>query len=118
MRYKGRMATTTPGRRLRDRRNAAALTIDEAWADLRLVLPRRYLPSPAKLQRMETGAIPESKWDGIVIYGLAHVYACRISDLSPMVAEEYEKVGDLLASSLPWITTPQCDGQLDLLSAA
>lgn len=122
------MAPTTPGDRLRDRRLAAGLTIDEAWADLRAALPRRYLPSPSKLQRMETET-PEEKWEGIVIYGLAHVYRCKISDLSPMVADEYERLGDLLASSLRWIPTPtesgemsvlvtDCDGQLELALAS
>lgn len=115
MRYNSRMTPTTPGERLRDHRLAAGLTIDEAWAELRSALPRRYVPSPSKLQRMET-EVPEEKWEGIVIYGLAAIYHCRISDLSPMVADEYERLGDLLASSSRWITT-QCEGQLALLAA-
>jgi hypothetical protein len=102
--------TSNPGDRLRDRRTAAGLTIDEAWADLRGLLPKRYLPSASKLQRMET-SIPEAKWDGIVIVGLSCVYKCRIRDLSTEVASEYDEVGDLLASSSPCITIP---GQLTL----
>lgn len=109
------MTTTTPGDRLRDRRLAAGLTIDEAWADLRATLPRRDVPSPSKLQRMET-EVPEEKWNAMVIYGLARIYRCRIGDLSPLVAAEFEEVSDLVASSLPWI--PMCPGQLVLLSVA
>jgi hypothetical protein len=109
------MTKHTAGDKLRDRRLAADLTIDEAWADLRAMLPRRYVPSSSKLQRMET-EIPEDKWDGIVIVALSHIYKCRISDLSTQVASEYDEVGDLLASSSPWIATP-IPGQLPLLAA-
>jgi hypothetical protein len=109
------MTNNTAGDKLRDQRLAAGLTIDEAWADLRAVLPRRYVPSSSKLQRMET-EIPEAKWDGIVIVALSHIYKCRISDLSTQVADEYAEVGDLLASSQPCIPTP-FPGQLDLLAA-
>lgn len=116
MRYGEGMSTPrNPNDRLRDRRLAANLTIDEAWAELRAIIPKRYLPSPSKLQRMETET-PEEKWDGIVIVGLARVFGCRISDLSKLVAKEHEMVGDLLASASPWITTRQCEGQLELVA--
>lgn len=118
MRHDARMTTRTSpttahGQRLRDHREAAGLTIAEAYADLRAMLPKRYQPSITTLQRMETET-PEEKWDGMVIFGLSKLYRCRIGDLSPMVADEYDEVGDLLASCSPWITT-RIPGQLALL---
>lgn len=117
MHYVVSMTTPTTanphGQRLRDFRIAAGLTLDEAWADLRHLLPKRSAPSKSTLQRMEAGAA-EAKWDGIVVMGLAKLYRCRISDLSPMVAAEFDEVSELLSSSSPWITTP---GQLSLLAA-
>jgi hypothetical protein len=97
--------TTPHGQRLRDRRLQSDRTIAEAYADLRALLPRRYQPSITTLQRMETET-PEEKWDGMVVTALAHLYRCRISELSPMVAAEHEEVSGLVSSSSPWIAMP------------
>lgn len=104
------------GAKVRAARERAGLSLSGARDRLRDSIPHRYVPSIKTLQRIEKGEIPEAKVDGIVIYGLAKLYGCRISELSALVAEEYDSVGDLLASSSPWITT--CVGQLDLLSTA
>lgn len=108
--------TTPEGQRLRDHRKATGLTLDEAWADLRQILGKRFAPSKSKLQRMETDT-PEASWDPLIVMGLAHLYKCRISDLSPLMGEDYERVSDLVSSSLRWIAA-QCDGQLKLLEHA
>lgn len=108
--------TATPhGQRLRDHRLKAGLTLDEAWADLRQLLPKRYRPSKSAIQRMETHD-PEEKWDGIVVMAMSKLYKCRVRDLSPLIAEEFDEVSDLVASTLPWITV--LDGQLDLFAPA
>lgn len=94
--------TTTPtphGNRLRDQRTKAGLTLDEAWADLRQIIPKRIAPSKSTLQRMETDT-PEESWDPLVVMGLAALYHCRITDLSPLMGDDYEGVSDLVASSL------------------
>lgn len=111
----GMTTTATPhGQRLRDRRTSVGLTLDEAWADLRQMLPQRYRPSKSTIQRMETHD-PEEKWDGIVIIAMAKLYRCRVSDLSPLIADELEEVSDLVTSSSPWIQVP---GQESLFATA
>lgn len=101
--------TATPhGQRLRDHRTKAGLTLDEAWADLRQMLPKRYRPSKSAIQRMETHDA-EEKWNGLVIFAMSKLYRCRVSDLSPLVAEEYDELSDLVTSSLPWIAIPNPD---------
>lgn len=93
-------------------RNRAGLSLEKARDRLRDTIPARYVPSIKTLHRIELGEVPEEKVDGLLICGLARVYGCKISDLSPMVAQEYERLGDLLASSSPWI--PILPGQLAL----
>lgn len=112
------MTTTDPrhyGQRCREARENAGLSLATTRDLLRDSIPHRYVPSVKSLQRIEKGEVPEEKVDGMLIFGLARIFRCRISHLSPLVAEEFEGVSDLVASSSPWITTP---GQLSLLEPA
>ncbi len=95
--------------KLRNRRTMHGTTQaegDYSLADLRddLIatgIPRRYVPSVSTLSRMETGKVPESKVDAIVIYGMARVYSCGVSELSEAAANELDTMRDLLEHAWP-----------------
>jgi transcriptional regulator with XRE-family HTH domain len=87
------------GQRCREAREKAGYSLAEARDLLRDTIPHRYVPSVKTLARIETGETPEHKVDGIVIYGLAKVYGCKVSELSKVVADELERVSDLLMRS-------------------
>lgn len=111
------MTTTHPSREhygvsIREARERAGLSLEKARDRLFRTIPDRYVPSSKTLHRIERGEVAEEKVDGLLIYGLAKVYGCRISDLSSLVAEEVNTLSDLLDSSLPWI--PMCAGQMVL----
>lgn len=91
--------TNTYGRRCRDAREKAGLSLTDARDLLRDTIPHRYVPSVKTLARIETDEVAEDKVTGIVIYGLARVYGCRVSELSTAVADELESVSDLLLRS-------------------
>lgn len=55
--------TTTFGSRLRAARESAALTQQDVVFEVRQHLPRPMWISQTKLQRLESGAIPETKAD-------------------------------------------------------
>jgi hypothetical protein len=93
----------------------AAMSLQDVRDELLGLLPKRYVPSISKLSRMETGKVPEAEADGMVINALSQVYKCKVSDLSPTVADEMERVRELLVRSSPWNTTPSTD-RTDLVS--
>lgn len=94
------------------------MSLGEARDAMLGVMPRRYVPSVATLSRMETGRIEEKKVDGIVIFALADVYGCKLSDLSLMVADEAERVRDLLVRSSPWNNGPLAHDEQLVLTLA
>lgn len=93
------------GQRCRAAREGLGLSLNDARDRLLFAIPRRYVPSISKLARLETGAIAEADISGIVIYGLARVYGCRVSDLSSVVAEELDAISDLLSRTLRCFAT-------------
>lgn len=110
------METKPFGAMVRERREAAGLSISEMRDALRDRVPDRYVPSISTLSRWETGQVNDKRVDGIVIVGLARVFGCRVSELSPEVASELDRTSDLLASCSPWNPIPA--EQLDLFAAA
>lgn len=112
-------ATTTPdtlGERVKRARKDAHISVEILRDRVLLAVPRRHVPGVKTFYRIEADEVDEEKVDGILIVGMANVLGCRISELSPAVADEHERVGDLLASSSRWITTP-LEGQMSLLVA-
>lgn len=87
----------------------AHLSVEKARDQLLVTIPPRFVPGTKTLHRIEAGEVAEEKVNSILIIGLAKVYGCRISDLSPAVAAEHDALEDLLASSLPWTTTRDPD---------
>lgn len=98
--------TTHYGAKMRAKREALGLSLSEARDRLLFAIPRRYVPSIKKLQRIETGEVDETKVDGLIVYGLAMVYGCRVSDLSTVVADELKSVSDLLERQTRCVHVP------------
>ncbi len=59
-------------------------------------LPRRLWVTNETLRCYETGAIPETKTNPIVVVAIASALGVSIKDLSPFVASEADQVDDLL----------------------
>jgi transcriptional regulator with XRE-family HTH domain len=116
----------TFGERVKQARKDRGISVEKLRDRVRETIPARYVPGVKTFYRIESGEVDETAVDGILVVAIAHVLDVRISRLSPAVADEHERLGDLLASSLRWITTltesedgdhpvTPCDGQLDLL---
>lgn len=100
--------TNTYGWRCRDAREKAGLSLTDVRDLLRDTIPHRYVPSVKTLARIETDEVPETKVQGIVIYGLAQIYECRVSALSTVVADELESISDLLIRTTRWFSESSC----------
>lgn len=88
--------------RLREAREAAGLSqIDVVFA-VRQALPEAMRISQTKLQRMESGAIPESKVDTFLALFLADLYGVDLADLSDPLAADLEMVADLVKRRSGW----------------
>lgn len=107
----------TLGHRIRAARKNTGLSVEKLRDRVLTLVPARYVPGVKTFYRLEDGEVDEAKVDGILIIGIANALGVRISEISSAVADEHEKVGDLLASSSRWITT-RCEGQLVLLDLA
>ena len=101
--------TTKPtyGQRIRAIREAHGMSLATLHDELLLAIPRRYVPSTKQLQRIETDEITEQKVDGIVVYGIARVLDCKVRDISEVVADELDRLSDLLERQSRCI--PDCD---------
>lgn len=104
------------------------LSVEKLRDRVMLLVPARYVPGVKTFYRIESGEVDETAVDGILVVAIASVLDVRISALSPAVADEHERLGELLASSLRWIATPtdggemsdlvtDCEGQLELVEA-
>lgn len=102
----------TLGSRVRQARKDAGLSVEKLRDRVLTLIPARYVPGVKTFYRIETGAVAEENVDGILVVGIANACGVGISAISKEVAEEQDRVSDLLKSSLPCITT--CPGQLDL----
>lgn len=111
------IAADTFGGRVKACRKAAHISVEKLRDRVLTLVPARYVPGVKTFYRIESGEVAEENVDGILVVGIASALGVRISALSQEVADENERLGDLLASSLPWITT-ECDDQLDLFAAA
>lgn len=67
-------------------------------------IPRRYVPSVAKISRWETGTTSGTKVDALVVVGIAKVLDVPVSKLSQEVAAELDAWRDLLEHASPCIT--------------
>lgn len=105
------------GQRIQERRKDAGLSVERLRDELLLRIPRRYVPSTKTLHRLEAGEVDEAKVDAIVIYGMSKILNCRVSELSEMIAAEYDALDTLVASVSRCIATPPAD-QLRLNLAA
>ena len=76
-------------------------------------MPKRYVPSVAKLSRMETDG--SARLDAITICAIAEVYGVSVRTISEEVANELEYVADLLEHRRPCTTARP--GQLALAIA-
>lgn len=109
----------TMANNLRTLREGKGLSIQQLRDDLLFTIPRRFVPSVPTLSRIETGKVKEEKVDTIVVYGLAKVLGCRISDLSTVAADEFDAMRDLVEQSSPCIAARNQDqGVLFTLGAA
>lgn len=108
----------TFGDRVRQSRKDAGLSVEKLRDRVLTLVPPRYVKGVKFFYRIETGEVDEASVDGILVVGIANACGVRISALSQAVADENEKVGDLLASTSPWITTPGQTSLDDLLLSA
>lgn len=106
----------TLGARVRQARKDARLSVEKLRDRVMTLVPARYVPGVKTFYRIEADEVDEASVDGILIVGIANACGVRISALSQEVADENERLGDLLTSSLRWITA--IPGQLDLLAVA
>lgn len=96
--------TNTFGARLRAAREAAGLSQIDTLVAIRADLPESMWISQTKIQRIESGAIPESKVDTFLALYLADLYDVELSDLSGAIAGDLERVADLVKRSSGWTT--------------
>lgn len=94
--------TTTYGSRLRAARESADLTQQDVVFAVRQALPRPMWISQSKLQRIESGDIPEQKADTFLLLFLADLYGASLADISEVVAEDVKKVADLVKRQSGW----------------
>lgn len=101
--------TTTFGERLRAAREAAGLSQIDTLVAIRSALPESMWISQTKIQRIESGAIPEAKVDTFLALFLADLYGVELADLSGAIADDLEKVADLVkrgsAEASGWIVS-------------
>lgn len=109
-------APTTLGERVKAARKDAGLSVEKLRDRVRTLVPDRYVPGIKTFYRIEADEVSEEKVEGILIVGIARACGVRISAISQEVADETERVSDLVSSSLPWI--PICPGQLELALVA
>lgn len=100
----GEHTTESFGARVRQSRKDAGLSVEKLRDRVKTLVPARYVPGTKTFYRIETGDVAEASVDGILVVGIANACGVRISALSQAVADENEGLGDLLTSSLPWIT--------------
>lgn len=96
---------TTFGTRMREAREAKALTLVDVVVELRARLPRSMWVSQATLQRMEAGGTTEQKADPFLVTVLATIYGTPVSALSQVVADDLDRLRDLLGQATPCNTT-------------
>lgn len=106
------------GDRVKQCRKDAGLSVEKLRDRVMTLVPSRYVPGVKTFYRIESGEVDEASVDGILVVGIANALGVRISALSQTVADENERLGDLLASSSPWITTPGQTSLDDLLLSA
>lgn len=99
----------TYGTRIRRRREKAGLSLINVMVEMRSRLPRSQWPSQEKLRRYESGAVPETRADPLLIVALADIFGCKVADLSPVASEAVQSMRDLLIRS--------CCSQYSALSA-
>lgn len=111
---------TSLGTSLRTLRDSKGLSLQELRDELLFTIPRRFVPSVATLSRIETGKIRDKKVDTIIVYGLAKVLACKVSDLSTDAGEEFDAIADLVEQSSRCIAArdeSEGQGRLDFAAA-
>jgi len=91
------------GSAIRERREAAGLTLLDLMVEVRNRLPRtrRVAVSHETLRRYENGKVPEGKADIVVLAALADTFGCKLSELSPAAAADLETLSDLLKRQKP-----------------
>lgn len=87
--------------RLRSRRNACQMRLDDAAYLVRQRLPQPMGLSRETLARLERGQVPEDRADPVVIAALADVYCCPVAELSPVAAVHLDSLRRLLDRLLP-----------------
>lgn len=112
------IAGDTFGGRVRQCRKNAGISVEKLRDRVLTLVPSRYVPGVKTFYRIEAGEVDEAHVDGILVVGIANALGVRISALSQEVADENERLGDLLTSSLRWITTPGQASFDDLLLTA
>ena len=93
------MTTTTDpafGRRLKEARLKARLTLDDVNFEMRLRLHRRWRITQGTLSRWETGQLPESDADPITVGWLAKLYGVDVRQLSEVAADALDEVAGVL----------------------
>lgn len=93
---------TTYGTRLRTARENAGLTQQDVVFAVRQSMPRPMWISQTKLQRIESGLIPEEKADTFLLLFLSDLYGTSLADISTAVAEDVKMVADLVKRQTGW----------------
>lgn len=93
---------TTYGSRLRAARELAGLTQQDVVFAARQALPRPMWISQTKLQRIESGEVPEEKADTFLLLFLADLYGTDLATISTAVAEDVKMVADLVKRQTGW----------------
>jgi transcriptional regulator with XRE-family HTH domain len=107
----------TFGGRVRQARKDAGLSVEKLRDRVMTQVPARYVPGVKTFYRLETGEVDEASVDGILVVAIASVLGVRTSALSRAVADEQERLGDLLASCKRWNTMLPGQQALSLVAA-
>lgn len=95
------MATKTKPfhQRMKDRREAASLKVDDVLYALRSTAPEPWWVSRSTIHRLESPAVKEASVDAVLLWYLAQIYGCPLSALSPGAAAAMNRLNEVLTPS-------------------